>query len=101
MVGEAAFRSARDTDTTVGIDFAYISPESNATLRKRTSLIDGVPTLAVEILAPSDAQADITDKGETYLDAGVPVTMANITQHLDGGPHLPGFQAAVADIFVD
>ncbi len=121
MVGEAAFRLARRPDTTVGIDVAYISPELNATLPRRTYLIDGIPTLAVEILSPSDTQADVIDKVSTLLEAGAPLVwvvetffqtvtvyrpdappaMFNVTQQLDGGPHLPGFGADVAEVFAD
>ena len=121
MVGEAAFRLARNPDTTVGIDVAYMSPELAAATPRRSFLIDGVPVLAVEILSPSDTQSDITDRMMTYLNAGVPLVwlvetffetvtvyrpdrppeMFNNTQQLDGGPHLPGFRADVAEIFAD
>ena len=121
LVGDAAFRLARNPDTVVGIDVAYISPALNATLNRRTDLIDGVPTLAVEILSPSDTQSDIADKVSTLLEAGVPLVwwvetvfqtvtvfrpdappeLFNMTQQLDGGTHLPGFGADVAEVFAD
>jgi Uma2 family endonuclease len=121
LVGEAGFRLARNPDTTVGIDIAYISAPLAASVTPDTFLIDGVPVLAVEILSPSDRQQDITDKVAVYLALGVPLVwvvetvfqtvtvyrpdgppeMFNLTHQLDGGPHLPGFRADVAEVFAD
>ena len=38
-----------------------------------TTMIDGVPSLAVEVLSPSDTQEDIEEKVDEYLDASVPL----------------------------
>lgn len=117
--GEAGFRLQRDPEITVGIDVAYVSPVLARSDPDDTTLIDGVPTLAVEILSPNDTQEDIHDKIETYLDAGVPLVWIidprdrtvrvyrpgaemesfNTTQELSGEPHLPGFRVRVASIF--
>jgi Uma2 family endonuclease len=77
--------------------------------------------LAVEILSPSDTQEGILEKVQVYLDCGVkhvwiiePV-MRNITvyrpdakpaifavgQDITAEPDLPGFKAAVGEVFVD
>ena len=121
LSGDAGFRLQRNPDTTVGIDIAYISPEMAAGLPDEAFLIDGSPTLAVEILSPSDTQEAILNKVAAYLTAGVvlvwvvetvfktvtvyrpdaPPAMFNVTQQLDGGPHLPGFRADVAEVFAD
>jgi Uma2 family endonuclease len=119
VVGEAGFRILKNPDTTVGIDVAYISPEMAAANPIDTPLIDGPPVLAVEILSPSDSQEGILEKVREYLDAGVklvwvvepvfktvcvyrpdaPPELFNETEELSGEPHLPGFRAAVADLF--
>jgi Uma2 family endonuclease len=119
LTGEAGFRIRRNPDTTVGIDVAYISAETARANPEDTFLIEGVPVLAVEILSPSDTQEDILDKVDGYLDAGVALvwvvepkyrtvsvyrpgvepTLFNATQELTGEPHLPGFRAAVSDLF--
>ena len=119
LVGEAGFRLRRNPDTTVGIDVAYISAETAASNPDGARLIDGVPILVVEILSPTDAQEDIADKVQVYLDCGVALVWVaetvfrtitvyrpgrapeffNDTQEIDGGTHLPGFRVKVVDCF--
>src|SRR5206468_3660091 len=73
LVGEAGFRIRKDPDTTVGIDIAYIGPQTTLTVPDDVFVIDALPILAVEILSPSDTQEDITDKVADYLAAGIPL----------------------------
>jgi Uma2 family endonuclease len=81
--------------------------------------MDGPPIFAVEILSPSDKNEDIDEKIDEYLEAGVklvwivdphletvlvlrpdaPPRLYNVTETLDGEPHLPGFSTPVAMIF--
>ena len=83
------------------------------------TLIDGLPTLAVEVLAPSDTVEDINEKVDAYLKAGVPLVwiidphrrtvtihrpgaepeLVNVRQELESDPHLPGFRMPVARLF--
>ncbi|HKI34392.1 MAG TPA: Uma2 family endonuclease [Gemmataceae bacterium] len=118
--GEAVCILARDPDVTVGIDVVYISPELAARPMDETTMIDGVPTLAVEILSPSNTVEEVHDKLDAYRNAGVPLVwlvdphlrtltvlrhdadpeLFNVTQELTAEPHLPGFRVRVADIFV-
>jgi Uma2 family endonuclease len=120
LVGEAGVRLRRDPDTTVGIDVVYISAELAARQSDDTTLIDGVPVLAVEILSPNNTVEEIDEKIDQYLEAGVPLVwiidphdrtvtiyrpdqepeFVNAHQELSGEPHLPGFRVAVADLFV-
>jgi Uma2 family endonuclease len=71
--GEAGVRLTRDPDSTVGIDVIYVSAEVAARQPDDTTLIDGVPVLAVEILSPNDTLDDINEKIDQYLAAGVPL----------------------------
>ena len=84
-------------------------------------MIVGPPTLAVEILSPSNTIAIIHKKIDTYLSHGVavvwlidthfrtvtvhrpgrPSVMLNSTEELDGAPELPGFRVPVAMVFND
>lgn len=120
LVGEAAFRLTADSDSGVGIDVAYVAPELISETDDDAFEIVGPPILAVEVLSPSDQHRDIVEKIELYLESGVllvwvidpdlrvvhvhrpneePVSF-NIRQQLTAEPHLPGFQIAVADLFV-
>jgi Uma2 family endonuclease len=117
--GEAGCRLRRDPDTTVGIDVVYVGAEVAARESDDTTLIDGVPILAVEILSPNDVLEEIHEKIAAYLSAGVPLVwvvnpydrtvrvyrpdaqpqLFNIEQELSGEPQLPGFHVSVARIF--
>jgi Uma2 family endonuclease len=120
LCGEVGVRLTRDPDSTVGVDIVYVSAEVAARHPDDTTLIDGVPVLAVEILSPNDTQDEINEKIDEYLTAGVflvwsvdprrrTVTIhrpgrepefVNALQELTGEPHLPGFCVPVAELFV-
>ena len=117
--GEAGVRLEQTPDSTVGVDVIYVSAEVMARQTDDTTLINGVPILAVEILSPSDTVEEIDEKVDSYLAAGValvwvvhphtrtvtvhrpdmPPQLFNETQEITGDPHLPGFRAAVARLF--
>jgi Uma2 family endonuclease len=117
--GEAGCRLRRDPDTSFGIDVVYVGPETAARQPGDTTLVDGVPVLAVEVLSPSTPEEDTNEKIDAYLAAGVPwvwivdphlktVTVLrpdvepelfNVRQELTCEPHMPGFRVAVARIF--
>ncbi len=117
--GEAGVRLRRDPDTTVGIDIVYVSPEVLARQTDETTLIEGVPLLAVEILSPSNTIDEINEKIDAYLSVGVPLVwimdpyrrtatiyrpqrparLVAEGEELSGEPVLPGFRVALADLF--
>ena len=117
--GEAGVRLQRTPDSTLGVDVVYVSADVVARQTDETTLIDGVPILAVEILSPSDTVEEIDEKVDTYLAAGVHLVwvmhphnrtvtvhrpgaepeLVNVTQDLSGEPHLPGFRVPVARLF--
>ena len=71
--GEAGFRLRGSQDSIVGIDVAYVSAEIAAKQPKKSTVFEGVPTLAVEVLSPSDKQEEVDEKVELYLAVGVPL----------------------------
>ena len=117
--GEVGVRLKKDPDLTLGIDIVYVSAELAAKVPVGTRLIEGIPTLAVEILSPSDTIEAIEEKVDLLLSAGVPlvwvinphnktvavyrpgqrVVVLNDSQELIGDPELPGFRVLVAKIF--
>ena len=119
LTGDAGFRLRRDPDTAVGVDVAFISADMAANIPDDVFLIDGAPSLAVEILSPSDKHEDITDKVREYLKSGVKLVwivdpdFQTVTVHqagaepalfnrqheLSGGAVLAGFQVPVGELF--
>ncbi|HEX4592186.1 MAG TPA: Uma2 family endonuclease [Gemmataceae bacterium] len=109
----------RPGDNGVGIDVAYLSPARLAEQSDRTTMIDGPPTLAAEVLSPSNSQEEIDTKVKAYLKAGVPIVwvvhptfrtvtvyrpdglpiMVNESGELTAEPQLPGFRCRVSDLF--
>src|SRR5205085_10500858 len=112
LCGEAGVRLRHDPDTTVGVDVVYVAADLVARQSDDTTLIDGLPVLAVEILSPSDTQEEIHEKIDSYLGAGVALVwvidpylhtvtilrpqakpeLVNADQELSAEPHLPGFR---------
>ena len=119
LVGEAGVILARDPDTTVGIDVTYISAEVMARQTDESTMVEGVPTLVVEILSPSDTMEDVNEKIDVYLAAEVPIVwiidphrqlvtvhqpakrsqLFNVGDELTTEPHLPGLRVPVERIF--
>jgi Uma2 family endonuclease len=105
--------------TVVGVDAVYLAPSLLASQRPTMPFVEGVPTLAVEILAPDDTVGEIDEKVDAYLAAGVPLVwiieprrqtvtvvtpgdepvLFNIRQDVAAEPHLPGFRIPVARLF--
>ena len=119
LTGDAGVRLPLEPLVVVGIDVVYISPEVMAQQTRNSTIINGVPTLAVEILSPSDTQEEIQEKIDCYLEAGVPLVwiidprrqtvlvlkpseepvLFNVRQEISAEPHLPGFCIPVARLF--
>ena len=119
LTGDAGVRLARNPDTTFGVDLVFISAEVLARQTPGTAWIDGIPTLAVEILSPSDTVEDIHEKVTAYKQAGVPLVwivdpydrtvtvhrphaepeLFNVKQNLGNIPQLPGFDVCVRAFF--
>lgn len=117
--GEAGVRLSRDPETMVGVDVVYVSADVIVRQTEETTLIEGVPTLAVEILSPNDTIEEIHEKIAVYQAAGVPLVWVinpydrtvmmyrpdaepesfNVREELSGEPHLPGFRVPVARLF--
>ncbi len=117
--GEVGTILRRDPDTTVGIDVAFFSAQTIAQQTEQTTLVEGAPRLAVDVLSPSDKLEETRAKVIEYLEAGVdliwivdpyfqtiqvhrrgaaPVTY-NRDHRIDGGDVLPGLDFAVIDVF--
>lgn len=121
LAGDAGFRLHTEPDSFVGIDVAYAAKDTPLFHQGKKVVFDGPPILAVEVLSPSDQQADIDAKIDEYLAAKVPlIWVVNPHRHIisvyrpdaelqvftesstmSGDPHLPGLSFSVAELFAD
>ncbi len=119
LTGDLGVRLQRDPDTTFGVDVAYVSAEVMALQTGESTILDGIPVLAVEILSPNDVQEDIDNKIDAYLAAGVPLVwivtprrrtvtvhapgaqpvLFGVQQEITAEPHLPGLRFPVRRLF--
>jgi Uma2 family endonuclease len=110
----------RNPDRVRAADIAFIRQERVPPLEARQHIMEVIPDLVVEILSKHDTVAEIHDKIEDWLNAGVQmlwvidpfrrtVTIYQpgrdpslLGQHgtLEGDPVVPGFRCPVAEIFV-
>lgn len=116
--GEAGVRLPSG-ETVLGIDVTVVTEAVASRQSDESTLIEGVPILAVEILSPSDSQREVVEKINTYLAAGVKLVwivepmLRMVTVHrpdgspetysgekpLRGEPHLPGFEVPAEKLF--
>ncbi len=119
LSAETGYRLARDPDTVRAPDVAFVS---EATLERSRQADEPyfpcAPDLAVEVLSPNDAWAEIERKVRDYLTAGgravwivdparetvTVCTPAGRTElsgrdEIDGGEAVPGFRAQARSFF--
>jgi Uma2 family endonuclease len=121
LAGDPGFLIARDPDTVLGPDIAFIRSDRLAAEPIGEGFRPGAPDLAVEVLSPGDAVHEVHHKALAWLDAGaVLVWVVNpasrtVTVYrsaaeiqtlpagadLDGGTLLPSFRCPIADLFVN
>jgi Uma2 family endonuclease len=120
---EVGYRLARDPDTVVAPDVAFLDRD-RLHEAAQDRYVDGAPTLAIEIMSPEDREADVARKIQAYLDAGasrvwiVRPRNRTITVHRPGGDAhtyterdtlvsddaafpVPGFELPLAALFAD
>lgn len=119
MSGDAGFILRRDPPATVGADAAIVSRELLDQQTDVTTLVEGAPILAVEVLSPSDKLQDIHEKIRLYLACGALIVWAvdpeertlkvfrrgqlpimfNESDTFEAGPELPGLTIPMAELF--
>jgi len=121
LAGDPGFIVARDPDTVLGPDIAFIRAERLAAEPLGEGFRPGAPDLAVEILSRGDTVKEVHNKALTWLDAGAALVWVvnparrtvtvyrsasdietlTVGAELDGGELLPGFRCPIADLFVN
>ena len=119
LLPETGYILARDPDTVLSPDGAFIRAERVPRSFGRSGFSDVVPDLVIEVLSPCEHGPAIGRKIAAYLDAGVAVVWVvdsrrrSVTVHrfgrdplnipesgeLDGDDVAPGFRLKVAEIF--
>ena len=117
--GEAGFILPGDPAKVIGLDIAYIDADLATQKPDDTTLFEGVPVLAVEVVSPNDTVKYLGERGNLLLKAGVKIVwfidpdaqtvlvrrkgalqmMFNAQQELTAEPELPGFRVKVASLF--
>lgn len=101
-------------------DVGFISYEKQPNLDYDEGYISHAPDLAVEVLSPSNQEAEITIKVGNYLAAGTivwlidpkvkmvavfrpskPVDVLTVKDTISGDPVLPDFELAISKIFTE
>jgi Uma2 family endonuclease len=120
LTGEPGFILARDPDTVLAPDVAFVRKERLAAEPIGDGFVSGPPDLAVEVLSPGDRMAEAREKAKAWLAAGAamvwvvnparrtvtvyrpsagPKTLTEADE-LDGQDVVPGFRCRVAELFV-
>jgi Uma2 family endonuclease len=116
---ETGFVLARNPDTVLAPDVAFIRRERIPASGLPATFWEGAPDLAVEVMSPGDTGPAAGEKAASWLSAGTRVVWVvdprrrSVTIHepganprrlavpevLDGAPLLPAFRLPLADIF--
>lgn len=117
--GDVGCTLGSDPASVFGVDVAYLSAERLAQQIGGSTMIDGPPTLAVEILSPSNTIEEVEEKTRIYRQHGVALVwivnpyskfviayrpegmpeLFHFESKLPGNGVLPGFKVAVANLF--
>ncbi len=119
LTGEVGIYTQRNPDSIRAADIAFISNERYQQL-STSGYLDQAPELVIEIMSPSNTWSEIHEKLAEYFGIGVKLVwvvdsqleqvhvyraMDNVTllqkeDTLTGGDVLPGFEAALTEIFI-
>ena len=117
---DTGFIISTDPDTIRAPDVSFLRKESIPADGIPKGFIPGAPDLAIEVISPSDSYTEVAEKVAQLLEAGTqlvvlidPRTRTIALHHHDGaidrlteadtltfGDALPGFECAVAELFV-
>ena len=116
---ETGFVLARDPDTVLAPDVAFVRRDRIPTTGRPQTFWEGAPDLAVEVRFPGDTRREVAAKVADWLAAGTLAVWAvdpsdeSVTVHLpcrpprcfgvaetlDGAPLLPAFRMPVVEVF--
>lgn len=117
---ETGFLISRDPDTVRAPDIAFVTKDQLARCGMPVGYFPEAPALAVEVVSPSDTAEEVDSKIRSWLTAGTQLAWVvypggrtvTVYRSLDdihvltekdklvGNSVVPGFECAVADLFV-
>ena len=119
-IAEPGFILERDPDSVRAPDIAFVRQERLDALGRTARFWPEAPDLAIEVISPTDRYTEVNEKVADYLAAGTRMVVVvnprnrtvnvhtpdgaitlTISDTLDGGDVVPGWQMPVADIFAD
>jgi len=118
FLSDTGYRLSRDPDTVRAPDISYVGADRLAQARVR-GFPELAPDFVVEVVSPNDTAAEVQQKAEQWLRAGVllvwilyPATRSAMVYRSDGtvrllhaddvieaDPVLPGFACRLGDLF--
>jgi Uma2 family endonuclease len=118
---ETGFKIASDPDTVRAPDVAFISQKRLDEVGPVQGYWPGAPDLAVEVISPSDLYTEVSEKVAEWLQAGskmvvvvnprtqqvlvhlspTVVKVFGVSDTLEGGEVVPGWQLSIAELFGD
>jgi Uma2 family endonuclease len=121
FTGEPGFVLERDPDHVRAPDVAFVRRERVEAIGRQPGYWPEAPDLAIEVISPNDRYTEVNEKVADWLAAGTrmvvvvnprnqtvrvhraaaDVVTLTITDTLDGGDVVPGWQMPLADIFAD
>lgn len=115
---ETGFLIARDPDTVLAPDCAFVRRERIKEVERRRGFCGAHPDLAVEVISPSETKREVADKARRWLQAGVSVVwvidpetrqatvyegsairIIGENDHLTAENLMPGFSVRLGDLF--
>jgi Uma2 family endonuclease len=120
-IAESGFVLERDPDHVRAPDVAFVRRERVEAIGRQPGYWPEAPDLAIEVISPNDRYTEVNEKVADWLAAGTrmvvvvnprnqtvrvhraaaDVVTLTITDTLDGGDVVPGWQMPLADIFAD
>jgi Uma2 family endonuclease len=120
-LGDHGFALARNPDTVLGPDVAFVRRERVLAAGEPSGFWPGAPDLVVEVISPTDRYSDVNEKIATWLAHGVrmalavdprrrvvavhrpdqPVRVLTEEDVLGGEDVVPGWTLPVRDVFSD
>jgi Uma2 family endonuclease len=98
LTGDAGVRLKEEPGFLFGVDVVYFAADVLTSQSGESTIVEGIPTLAVEILSPSDTIEEVNEKIDAFLNSGVPLVWILDPHRRTVTVHRPGHEPALATV---